>query len=181
MSLIQCLHIPKNTTRYLYWLVFAYVLACVLHIFYTQLTTFGVEHDDLAHMNTYLQKIKEEGRWINYLLTDGTGYTWIYKIKAPYVRFLSFSFFAYFLYQIFSQLMHSVSDRWLFTLLGLSIPGFVEMNNWALTSFSSFFVLALATLLAKRLPLFVYFIIFGILFNGCLSQFYFFLPLLYLD
>jgi hypothetical protein len=52
---------------------------------------------------------------------------------------------------------------------------------WPETAASAFIVLLLSTFLVQRLPMYLFFIVFGILFFGTMSNYYYLLPLLYLD
>lgn len=61
-------------------------------------------------------------------------------------------------------------------IVSLFIPPIHLLNEWAQTSMISFFLLALAAIVYKKISMPLFFFIFSILFNGCLSHFYFLLP-----
>lgn len=163
----------------LYVLVLIYALYCLFKLNYLGLSTPFVQHDDLPYMNSFLLKLKEEGRWLVYCLSNGTGYQWIYYINTSLIKLLNIALFAFFLYQVFAPLTQP-RDCILLVVIALLMPSFIEQNYWPITTFPTYVVLALSCLLKKRLAKFIYFPLLGILFNGCLNQYYFLLPLLFM-
>ncbi|WP_206214291.1 hypothetical protein [Desulfovibrio sp. ZJ369] len=131
-------------------------------------------HDELKYIPSYYGKLRAEGRWLNYLFFNSLQYV---NIKfASSIGIGCFFIFAY-------RCMENVLEKKyaiLIALLCLFIPPIHLLNEWAQTAVLSLVLLAMASLSYKSVHKLLFFLIFGILFNGVLSHFYFLLPLLFI-
>jgi|GEM_PF-3465278 len=134
-------------------------------------------HDALYYVtqNAYMGKVVSEGRWLNYLLfpivTVVPGFVWSLFGLAS---FCCFVFSAFYLWS------RNAYYALVAALLFLQIPMLYALLLWPATTAPTMMVLLLAVLLVRYLNVYVYFALFGILFFGSFSNFYYLLPLLYL-
>lgn len=131
-------------------------------------------HDELKYIDSYFTKLVTEGRWLNYLFFSTLKISNV-KIMAV-VNVISFFIFSYICFLNILEKRYAV----LCAIVSLFIPPIHLLNEWAQTSMISFFLLALAAIVYKKISMPLFFFIFSILFNGCLSHFYFLLPLLFI-
>jgi len=133
-------------------------------------------HDSIHYLGNYLYKLKGEGRWINYLL-----FPYLKAIPGQAAAFLNILFFFSFcsiaFYKWTKNHLYSLS----LALLFIQIYPLYSQILWPATHLPAFTILLLAALLAPRLPLFVFYSLFGLLFLGTMSNFYYLLPLLHLN
>ena len=151
-------------------------LLCLL-LFDLMLKFVGIDafrHDELRYIGTYADKLETEGRWFNHL------FFWTLRLAdVKLVACASVLCFAVFSWSVFRNFLDRTGAA-LAALACLFIPPVHLLNEWALTSFLSFVLLALAGLLHDKMRMPAFFLVFGVLFNGVLSHFYFLLPLLFI-
>ena len=131
--------------------------------------------DSMYYVDSYTSKVIEEGRWINQLFFP------ILKLMPAWLAIsLSYVCLGYFAYCVAKNitLRHGYSIA--FALLCLSIPVLPVQLEWPETLLVAFLLLAVAPHQAKKMPDYIFFPLFSILFFGTLSSFYFLLPLLFL-
>jgi hypothetical protein len=114
----------------------------------------------------------EEGRWINYiffpLLTLFSG-----KLLSFIILF-SFTYFIFInTYKISKNILYGV----LVSTLFVQLPPLYNQILWPATSLLAFLLLASSVYTVKFLPGYKFYIIYGILFFGTLSNLYYLLPL----
>ena len=66
-------------------------------------------------------------------------------------------------------------------LTALFVPSIHLLNEWPQTSFLSFLFLAISAFIYRDISVKLFFLVFGIIFNGLLSHFYLLLPLLFIN
>lgn len=151
-------------------------IACVL--LYNILSSFcevkSFRHDELRYIDSYFYKLVTEGRWLNYLFFSALKISNI-KIMAI-INVISFFIFSYICFLNIFEKKFAV----LCAMVSLFIPPIHLLNEWAQTSMISFLLLAIAAIVYRKISMPLFFFIFAILFNGCLSHFYFLLPLLFI-
>lgn len=159
--------------QWIYILCLVAVLACVLHQLQLYSESLIFAHDELNCLGGYGGKLETEGRWVNYML-------------FPFLSLLSpFSVlcFNYLMMGVFSfALFRNYTEKHIALIaaaVSLALPPVCLLNQWPLTLCPSFALLVLAVFARKQLKPLSFFILFGILFNGVLSHFYFVLPLLF--
>ena len=130
--------------------------------------------DDLRYKGSYEGKFVSEGRWLNWLF-----FSTLRLADVKLVACASVLCFAVFSWCVFRNFLDCVSAA-LATLVCLFIPPVHLLNEWPLTSFLTFVLLALAGLLRDKMCIPAFSLVFGVLFNGVLSHFYFLLPLLFI-
>ncbi len=131
-------------------------------------------HDEIRYILSYREKLTGEGRWLNF------AFFWQMRLlDVKLVACAGVLCFAVFSWCVFRNFLDRTTAV-LAALVCLFIPPVHLLNEWALTSFISFFLLALAGLLHDKMRMPVFFLVFGVLFNGVLSHFHFLLPLLFL-
>jgi len=157
-------------------LLFSLILA--LSIMYDISQIHIYRHDALYYISqhTYLlKKVSTEGRWINYLFFPITT-----KLSGSFLSiFILFSFFTFIWITIYKW-TQNIYYSTLLSLLFLQIPSFYDLIQWPATSVLAFVILLLSLYFVKHLSIFMFYIVFGILFFGTMSNYYYLLPLLYL-
>ncbi len=136
-------------------------------------------HDSLYYMtdaDTYYRfKVATEGRWINYIF-----FNILTRLSGEMLSIFIVCSFGYF---IFTALCQWSKDHYYSLMVSLFFIQFPPLYNailWPATSAPALAVLLLAVFLQKKLNLFLYFVLFGILFFGTISNYYYLLPLLFL-
>jgi hypothetical protein len=165
--------------RYLNYLEF-FVLGALLVLTVAQLNVLlGINiwrQDSMYYVNFYDDKLISEGRWINYAL-----FPLLKIIPAPICILLSYSCLSYFVYAACQRLV----DNWRYSLalalLVLNVPVLTVQLEWPETLLFAFLMLPLAVIESKKIPDYIFFPVFAILFFGSFSAFYFLLPLLFLN
>lgn len=151
-------------------------IACVLLIdmmlSFCEIKAF--RHDELRYIDSYFTKLVTEGRWLNYLFFSVLKISNV-KIVAV-INVISFFIFSYICFLNIFEKKYAM----LCAMASLFIPPIHLLNEWAQTSMISFLLLAIAAIVYKKISMPLFFLIFSILFNGCLSHFYFLLPLLFI-
>ena len=151
------------------------LLVLMLNAQYSEiLKTCVFAHDELPFLGGFGGYLRENGRWVNFLLYDASVYLngWLVIL----VNVASFCIFSYFVFRDWLGRSNAV----LCSLGTAFFPSVHLLNAWPLTSMPSFLLLAVAAILSRKSKLIPFFVIFGILFNGVLSHCYFLLPLLFL-
>lgn len=141
--------------------------------FFWNRTVFG--HDDLSQIGTYYWNLETEGRWLNYLLFHTLRYFNTYV--ALIADFVCVGVFGY----VCARNWLSPSQSILIALLVMLTPSVVLFLDWPIIALPSMFLLAAAALVYKRMPFWLFFLAFGLLFNATYSNVYFLLPLLFLN
>ncbi len=131
-------------------------------------------HDELTQLHSYWDKLQSEGRWLNYVLFPVLQHFNVYV--AVVMNFLCVGLFGY----VCAGNWLSERLSLLVALLFMLSPSVAFIIDWPLTVLPSLVLLALAALAYKRMSDWLFFPVFGLLFNGVLSNVYFLLPLLFL-
>lgn len=132
-------------------------------------------HDSMYYVTTYDNKLSEEGRWINYFLFD-----YLRKVPGQLAVWLSYLGIAWFAYVMAFRYTGEVLFSLVFSLLICQIPILPAQLQWPETLLPAFILLGISPLLARMLPVYVFFPLLAILFFATFSTFYFLLPLLFL-
>lgn len=131
-------------------------------------------HDALIYYDSYGWKLREEGRWLNFLVFA------VLKAIPPHLGLLaSLAALFYFSY-ICAISVTSRKNALVFALCTLHILPFYSLAGWPLTPLPSYLLLAAAAFLSLKLDFRILFPLFGILFHGSFNNFYNLLPLLFL-
>lgn len=161
--------------QWIYILCLVAVLACVLHQLQLYSESLIFAHDELNCLGGYGGKLETEGRWVNYILFP------FLSILNPFsvlcFNYLMFGVFSYILFRNYTEKNVAL----IAAAVALALPPVCLLNQWPLTMCPSFALLLLAGFARKQLKPLSFFILFGILFNGVLSHFYFVLPLLFVN
>lgn len=131
-------------------------------------------NDEICYEQAYFYKLVTEGRWIVYLLSPS-----LIHVSGALAVLMNLACLFFFSLVVFRNLLPR-HVAVLAALCALLFPPVHSLNNWALTLLPSYIVLAAAALCYRRMPMAVFFCLFGCLFNGGVSHFYFLLPLLFL-
>jgi len=121
-------------------------------------------------------KFEASGRWINHIF-------------YPITTLISGKLLSTFMLLSFFYFIFISSYRWsknfyyaiLISLLLFQIPSLYSQIMWPAASVPAFLVLFLSIFFVQRLPIFIFYILFGILFFATMSNFYYLLPLLHLS
>ncbi|SFV55846.1 Membrane protein, GtrA family [hydrothermal vent metagenome] len=134
-------------------------------------------HDALYYMSAmdYLHKVEMEGRWLNYLL-----FPVLKKMNGSFAAILSLFAFGYFFYSAAYAWSKHRGYALLIALLMVQIPSLYDLLTWPATAIPAFLSLALSVLLYKRINIFVFFTLFGVIFFATMSNYYYMLPILFL-
>jgi len=157
------------------------VASFVLALYLTLLFLFALNeihifrHDALSYISSYEGKLRSEGRWINYLL-----FPFLSSISGKAAGFLCLIFF--FVFSAITAYRGSKIATYsvLLALLIIQVPPLTGQLLWPATVLPAFFILFMAALSAPVLAIYSFYIIFGILFFGTMSNMYYLLPLLHL-
>ena len=158
---------------YISLLLFSIILLCNTLYNFCSIPSF--RHDSLKYIDTYYYHFCAEGRWINYFLFE--------NLKTLNIAFISCINIICFIIFSYNCLINFLTKKYsiLLSITSSFIPSIYLLNEWGATIFPSYVLLALASLSYKKLNKFHFFIIFGALFNGSISHFYFLLPLLFIS
>lgn len=163
--------------KYLYLMFIAVGVYWLFNLLSLQWQFAFLTFDEPNYCDYYL-KLRTEGRWVNYLLFKVLGNDIHYINVQPFliINIISFALFSY---RVFSNVQQNLPAIAL-TIVALLYPSFIHMQYSGITLCSSYLLLLCTTFLYSRIPLVPFFLIFGILFNGVISHYYFLLPLLFL-
>lgn len=131
--------------------------------------------DSMYYVESYKDKLISEGRWINKLF-----FPFLRIIPAQICILLSYLCLGYFVYAVCNNISGNRKYALAVSLLCLNIPVLSVQLEWPETILFAFLFLPLTVSEAKKIPDYLYFPIFSILFFGTFSAFYFLLPLLFL-
>mgnify|MGYP003261794864 CR=1 FL=1 len=131
-------------------------------------------HDAVYYYDSYFWKLEEEGRWLNYISFQALKHT-----PAHISIFLSFLCLYVFMYKTSISITNNKLFSTFLALSALQIPSVYALVTWPVTPLPSYLLLCFAAYAYRRYPC-IFFIIFGILFNGAFNNFYNLLPLLFI-
>ena len=157
----------------------SFVILCVtlwgytsLHIWYPDDATYLIHGTLLTQPS---QWITNEGRWLQYLSLPFI--VWIGGRIALYLDlFLLFLFIFIVTWRYIANVVYAFA----FAVLCLSTPALVYQMLTPSIIFASIAVLLIAALVARMLPIYIFYVVFGILLMGCTQNFYYLLPLVHL-
>jgi len=144
---------------------------------FSELSTItAYRHDDLYYLDNYTYQLRSDGRWLNYLFFD-----WL-KIVPGWMATLAIccSFGVFWVIAAYQQ-SRVPSYSLLLSLLCLQIYPLYLQILWPATSLPAYLVLVLAALITSRLGIWKFYMLFGVLCFGTLSNIYYILPLLHLN
>ncbi len=148
----------------------------IIILIYNYFNVFVWRHDSLLYIDSFKSKLETEGRWITYLFFEQQ------KSIPPHlggmIQLFCIGIFAYQLSFIINQ---SKFTSFLLAILVTSVPINVNLMLWPVTSIIAFIYLAFTPEIRKNTPRLTFFCISGVIFFGTMSNYYFLLPLLYLN
>lgn len=131
-------------------------------------------HDSLYYVDSYANKFVSEGRWINFIL-----FPVLKCIPAAVASSLCYIGLIAFVYVSGRRLGLLAPYAVLMAVLIANIPLFRIQMEWPATLVTSYLILWVAAWVADRLPDYLFFPLFSVLFFGAVSSFYFLLPFLF--
>jgi len=162
---------------YFFALIATVAIALTLSLLFDLFNIHIYRHDALYYIDqeTYLEKLKQEGRWLNYFLFPALSV--IPGRLAILLEIVSLFIFALI-----------ASNRWtknlgyalLLAFLVIHISPLMPQFMWPAVIFPSFLLLLVAALVSSRMPTYGFYLVFGVLFLGTLSHLYYLLPLAHL-
>lgn len=135
-------------------------------------------HDSFKHtplQSWYDGNLKQEGRWINYLLFDV-----IKSIPARVSSLLGLAAISLFTFLITEGVLKDIYLRVITSLSVLALPMLHSQMMWPNISFFPIAALLLFYFLSKKIPSILIFALSAIFYFGTLSNFYFLIPLIFL-
>jgi hypothetical protein len=159
--------------------VAAIVIVCGLSgvAFYQGLGIEVWRSDSLYYVDArdYAHKVTREGRWLIYLLFDA-----LKALPGQLLWLLGHVAGAGFAYRV--ARVHGLDSAmaFLFAALAAQIPSIWGQSFWPAATFPALVLTLLASLLCSRLPMAIFYGLFGVLFFGVNQQYYFLLPVLHL-
>ena len=134
--------------------------------------------DDLIYASPKLMEIRVrgEGRWLNYLL-----YPFIRDLNGLFAWGISFVCTFFFFVKVARLYVAGRLMVFALALMCFQYPGFYAQSLWPAFCVPGAFILAIAATCANRIPITLFFLLFGCLLIGSNTQLYFFLPVLFLD
>lgn len=155
------------------------LLVTMLSVIFMRYIEIGFwRHDSmqyLLNLDWYEINLKEEGRWINYVL-----FYLLKTIPGHIAAIANLGLLYLFVLLITRGVIEDRMSRWIFGLSCLMIPVFHAQNMWPNITFGSLVFLPIVYFMARRLPPFVVFAISAIYYFGTLSNVYFLVPLVFL-
>ena len=166
--------------NYLYLTILLFSTFLAISIFYDIFQIHIYRHDSLYYMPNadtyYKNNIATEGRWINYIF-----FNVLTQIPGSFLSISILLSFGYFIFSVTYKWSQNYYYALILSLLFIQTPSFYDLITWPAVSTPAFLVLLLSIFLKRKLTIFIYFILFGILFFGTMSNYYYLLPLLYLS
>ncbi len=170
----------NKTINYLYLAIILFSIFLTVSIFYDIFQIHIYRHDALYYMpnaNTYFEnKVANEGRWIIYIF-----FNVFTHVQGALLSIFALSSFGYFVFTAAYKWAQNYYYALMISLFFMQIPSFYDSTIWPTGITPASLVLLLSIFLQKRLNIFFYFILFGILFFGTTGNYYYLLPLLYLS
>ena len=171
-------HVSSRFDSFVSWILVGALMFSTALIIRNILDIAFWRDDDLIYAKPTLMemRVRGEGRWLNYLL-----YPFIRNLNGFFAW--GFSFVCTFFFFAKVARLYVVGRLLIFALalMCLQYPGFYAQSLWPVFCVPGAFVLAIAATCAKRIPIALFFLLFGCLLIGSNTQLYFFLPLLFLD
>lgn len=158
--------------------VIAVMALLLVQLLYNGLHVFVWRHDSFYYLlqGDYLGKFTQEGRWLNLALFPA-----LKAIPGNMAWLAGLACFGYFTFVCALGVSHDRIYSSLVALLCLQSVPLYLMGTWPEATLAAYVLLAVAALVHKRMPTLPFYIVFGILFMGTVSQFYYILPLLHLS
>ena len=158
----------------------AAVLICLFTAFFLLLDLLQVHiyrHDAAYYLgwDGFFTRMLQEGRWINFLL-----YPVYSKIPGQLALLLVFLFLFLFLFSVSSRWVKNVPYSLLISLLCIQAAPMMAQIMWPATILTGFLILYLSTFFSNRIPVFLFYALFGILLFGSMTYLYYLLPLVHL-
>jgi hypothetical protein len=157
-----------------------FIIVCLYFTFALIFDLFQIHiyrHDAVYYLHWgYLPRLRTEGRWINYLL-----FPIISIVPGKLASFLNLLFLFLFALVSCYRWTKNITYAFLVSLLIVQVAPFIAQILWPATSMSAFFILFLAALVSRSIPIYLFYAVFGILFFGAISNLYYLLPLLHLN
>lgn len=178
-NLLQSIDYRKYHSVQFYFTAAA-VLICLLTTLFLLLDLLQVHiyrHDAAYYQgqNAYFVRLVQEGRWVNYLL-----YPVFSRIPGQLASLLDFLFLFLFLFSVSNRWVKNVPYSLLISLLCIQATPMMSAIMWPATILPAFLILYLSTFFSKRIPVFLFYALFGILLFGSMSLLYYLLPLAHL-
>lgn len=177
MNLYKYIKQENSIIKCYYSIALLLSLFFITSIFHDILQVHIYRHDSIYYMiqNDYLRRVPTEGRWLNYiffpLVKIIPGSLWSIFILTSFLYFIFYS-----AYKWTQNIYYSI----LLSLLFIQIPSFYGQIQWPATTAPTFFILLFAIYLVNRLPIFLFYNLFGVLFFATMSNYYYLLPMLHL-
>ena len=168
---------PENRlVVYGVWLVLVVMIGMTVPLLFSGLHISVWRHDSLFYTENFTDKLTTEGRWIVYLCFDrlktmNGNLVWLANVLVHFA----------FMFTVASKVTRR---RTFAAVLGLTAMQFIPVYSqamWPLYLFPATLSLGLAILVHNRMPVWLFFLVFGMLFHGSMQQYYFLLPLLYVS
>ena len=176
------LNSENKKINYLYFILFLFSIVLSISIFYDVFQIHIYRLDSIYYMSNaetyFTSSIPTEGRWINYFFFNVIAYI---PVAGTFLSIFVLISFGYFIFTITYKWTENYYYALIVSLLFIQLPPFYDLITWPATATPVFLVLLLSIFLQKRINIFFYFILFGILFFGTMSNYYYLLPLLYLS
>ena len=165
----------KRVTDFLFWscivLLFLLLILNLKEIMLVQ----AWRHDTIYYLGTYTEKLKAEGRWINYFLFE-----FLKIIPAHASALLSILFFGGFAWIAANKIL-SWKKSLLITLLFLQINPLWSIIHWPAVILPAHFFLFLCAFLSRKYRYEYILALACVLFHGTFNNLYHLIPLLFLS
>lgn len=130
--------------------------------------------DDMGFLSSYVGKLSTEGRWINYLI-----FHLVKRLNFDVVLIVNAIALFVFCFKVARNICSSQMSYAIAVFACFALP-FYNVADSSLTLMSMYLIGVLAVLLCDKMQKIYFFVIFGILYCGVVSPFYFLLPLLFI-
>lgn len=165
-------------SNYYYLIALSLSIFFAISILYDLFQIHIYRHDDFYYVSQdfYKHIVPSEGRWINYIFYPITT-----LMSGKLLSLLIMFSFFWFTFITVYRWTKNVYYACLIALLFFQIPSMYDLVMWPAVTAPAFIVLLLSIFFVRRLPIYIYYMLFGILFFGTMSNFYYLLPLLSLS
>ena len=124
----------------------------------------------------FFHKLQLEGRWINYFL-----YPVFSKIPGWLAVTLNIASLFSFIFIVSNRWVKNSHYALLISLLCIQVTPLMSQILWPASIMPGFLILAMSAIMSSRMPIYVFYSVFGVLLFGTLSYLYYLLPLVHLS
>ncbi len=132
-------------------------------------------HDAVYYINSYIDKLQTEGRWINFIFFKLLKF--IPAILSITIHYMSLGFFTF---KAAENITNDKKISLLIALIAVNMTPIVAQLMWPVTTLPAFLFLGITPLIYNRMTKWTFFTLSAIVFFATFSNYYFIIPILFL-